>query len=199
MRWADLPLVKIAAASAGKRLAANFSNRRTRVLLLLLGATTAIASLTMLDALDTALQRRIAECQQQLARVEQLANADWRQRRDETEPLRVKAESRLWEAETDGLAQANFQSWITEQAGAAGVGPIEVHTAINANTNNPMKLRQLSAQVSGRFEPEGFFRLLQAIAGNDRLVIVERLDVQMLPVAHFEMMLQTYLRPAHAA
>jgi hypothetical protein len=62
-----------------------------------------------------------------------------------------------------------------------------------------MKLRELSAQVSGRFEPESFFRLLQAIADHNRLVTVDRLELQTLPVSHFEMMLGTFLRPARAA
>jgi hypothetical protein len=190
---------RIAPAALGKWLGDNLANRRTRGLLILLGATVAGAGLVLLDSLDNAMAGRIAELQRRVGRIEQLAGTDWRQRRSETEPLRVQAESRLWEAETDGLAQANFQSWITEQAGGAGLGPIEIRTAINATANNVMKLRQLSAQIGGRFEPEGFFRLLQAIAGHDRLVIVDRLEVQTLPVPHFEMQLVTFLRPARGA
>jgi hypothetical protein len=59
-----------------------------------------------------------------------------------------------------------------------------------------LKLRQLSAQLSGRFEADGFFKLLQAIAAHDRLVVVERLDIQAAPVPHFEMVLGAFLRPA---
>jgi hypothetical protein len=199
MNLVNLSLSRIVPPSSSRWLFANLAHRRTRVLLAILAATIAAAGLLILDAMDTSMLGRIAERQRQLVRIEQLGKADWRQRRDDTEPLRVQAEARLWEAETDGLAQANFQSWITEQAAVAGIGRIEIHTTINSNTTNAMKLRLLSAQVSGRFEPEGFLRLLQAIAGHDRILIVDRLEVQTLPVPHFEMLLGTYLRPAHAA
>ena len=199
MKLASLSPARIAPSALGKWLTNNLANRRTRGLLMLLGAAIAGAGLLLLDGLDTALTGRIAELQRRLGRTEQLAGVDWRQRRAETEPLRVQAEGRLWEAETDGLAQANFQSWITEQAGAAGLGPLEIRTAINSAANNPMKLRQLSAQIGGRFEPEAFFRLLQAIAGHDRLVTVDRLEVQIVPVPHFDMQLGTFLRSARGA
>lgn len=199
MNLATLSPARIVPAFLGKWLTDNLANRRTRGLLILLGVTFAAAGLLLLDGLDNAMTGRTAELQRRLGRFEQLAGVDWRQRRAETEPLRVQAEGRLWEAETDGLAQANFQSWITEQAGAAGLGPVEVRTTINSAANNAMKLRQLSAQIGGRFEPEAFFRLLQAIAGHDRLVIVDRLEVQILPVPHFDLQLGTFLRSARGA
>jgi hypothetical protein len=199
MNLASLSPARIVPPALGKWLTDNLANRRTRGLLMLLGAAIAGAGLLLLDGLDTALTGRIAELQRRLGRIEQLAGVDWRQRRAETEPLRVQAEGRLWEAETDGLAQANFQSWITEQAGAAGLGPIEIRTTINSAANNAMKLRQLSAQIGGRFDPEAFFRLLQAITGHDRLVTVDRLEVQILPVPHFDLQLGTFLRSARGA
>ena len=200
MSIADLSLNTIVPASLSKWLSANLASQRTRFLLIMLAATLAAGGLVILDSIDSAMLKRISERQYRLVRIEQLESVEtWRQRRNETDPLRVQAESRLWEAETDGLAQANFQSWIIEQAGAAGIGTLDVHTTINSTTNNAMKLRELSAQVSGRFEPESFFRLLQAIADHNRLVIVDRLELQTLPVPHFEMMLGTLLRPARAA
>jgi hypothetical protein len=200
MSIADLSLNAIVPASLSKWLAANLASQRTRLLLMMLAAILAAGGLMILDSVDSAMLKRIAERQYRLVRIEQVESVDtWRQRRNETDPLRIQAESRLWEAETDGLAQANFQAWIIEQAGAAGIGQIDVHTTINSTTNNPMKLRELSAQVSGRFEAESFFKLLQAISDHNRLVIVERLELQTLPVPHFEMMLGTFLRPARAA
>jgi len=200
MSIADLSLNAMVPASLSKWFSANLASQRTRLLLIMLATTLAAGGLMILDSIDFAVRGRIAERQYRLFRIAQLESVDtWRQRRNETDPLRVQAESRLWEAETDGLAQANFQSWIIEQAGAAGIGTLDVHTTINSTTNNAMKLRELSAQVSGRFEPESFFRLLQAIADHNRLVTVDRLELQTLPVSHFEMMLGTFLRPARAA
>ncbi|MGC1884574.1 MAG: hypothetical protein WA709_00465, partial [Stellaceae bacterium] len=98
------------------------------------------------------MRRTLAEEQAQLGAIEHLSDSDtWRQRRAETDLLRVQAEGRLWEAESDGLAQANFQAWIIEQSNQAGMGQLDIRTSINSNANNPLKLRQLTAQVTGRF------------------------------------------------
>ncbi|MGA7264774.1 MAG: hypothetical protein WBX30_28350 [Stellaceae bacterium] len=166
-------------------------------MLVALAFTLAVGGLTVLDGIDTKLRRTLAEEQAQLGAIEHLSDSDtWRQRRAETDLLRVQAEGRLWEAESDGLAQANFQAWIIEQSNQAGMGQLDIRTSINSNANNPLKLRQLTAQVTGRFEPNGLLALLRSIASYDRLLVVNRLDVQTVPFPHFEMLLGTFLRPA---
>jgi hypothetical protein len=178
----------------------NLANRRSRVLLVGLAFTLIASGLTILDSRNSEIVRDLTEKQRQLARIEQLGQADlWHQRRSETDLSRVQAEARLWEAETDGLAQANFQAWILEQASQAGIRIGDIRTSINAVANNPLKSRQLTAQLGGRFEADGFFKLLQAIAGHDRLVVVERLEIHVAPVPRFEMVLEAFLRPAPRA
>jgi hypothetical protein len=174
----------------------NLATFRSRLLLVALAFTLAAGGLTVLDGIDTKLQRTLAEAQAQLRAIEHLSESDtWRKRRAETDLLRVQAEGRLWEAESDGLAQANFQAWILEQANHAGMGQLDIRTSINSNTNNPLKLRPLTAQVTGRFEASGLFALLRSIASYDRLLVVNRLEVQTVPFPHFEMLLGTFLRP----
>jgi hypothetical protein len=75
------------------------------------------------------------------------------------------------------------------------MGQLDIRTSINSNVNNPLKLRQLTAQVTGRFEPNGLLALLRSIFSNDRLLVVNRLEVQTVPFQHFEMLLGTFLRP----
>ena len=80
--------------------------------------------------------------------VEQLGRVElWHQRRTESDLARVQQEGRLWEAETEGIAQANFQSWIIEEAKRAGIGPVDIRLSINPGGGNTLKLRQLSAQI----------------------------------------------------
>jgi Type II secretion system (T2SS), protein M subtype b len=180
-----------------KWLRDNLATFRSRVLLVALAFTLAVGGLTVLDGIDTKLRRTLAEEQAQLGAIEHLSDSDtWHQRRAETDLLRVQAERRLWEAESDGLAQANFQAWIIEQANQAGMGQLDIRTSINSNANNPLKLRQLTAQVTGRFEAHALLALLRSIASYDRLLVVNRLDVQTVPFPHFEMLLGTFLRPA---
>jgi hypothetical protein len=174
----------------------NLATGRSQLLLVGLAFTLAAGGLTILDSINTKLRRTIADRQGQLAAIENLGDGEtWRQRRVETDLSRVQAEGRLWEAETDGLAQANFQAWLLDEANRAGIAQTEIRTSINSNASNPMKLRQLTAQVTGRFEASGLFALLHSIASHDRLLVINRLEVQTVPFPHFEMLLGTFLRP----
>lgn len=197
MSISALSFDRVAPDRLNRWLRANVANRRTRFLLAAFCFVAAAAGATILDSLDSKVERAISERQRQLASLARLGEKEvWHQRRAETDLSRVQAETTLWEAETDGLAQANFQSWILDQAAHAGVGQVEIHASINANPSNALKLRQLTAQVAGRFEAAAFFRLLQAIAAHDRLLVVNRLEIQTVPVSRFDMVLGTFLRPA---
>jgi Type II secretion system (T2SS), protein M subtype b len=176
------------------------ANRRARVLLVALGFTLAASGLLILDSRDGEIRREAADKQAQLFRIGQVGQAElWQRHREEAQLARNQAKARLWEAETDGLAQANFQSWLLDQAKQAGIAVGEMRSSIDANPNNPLKLRRVSAQVSGRFEAAGFVKLLQAIAGQERLVVIERLDIHIAPMPRFEMVLGAFLRPAAKA
>jgi hypothetical protein len=200
MNVRTLALAQAIPNSLRKWLRGNLANRRSRVLVTVFALIVTASGLLILDARDAEIVTHLTEQQRQLARIEQLGQTDlWHQRRVETDLSRVQAEARLWEAETDGLAQANFQSWIIEQANGAGIRVNDIHTSIDAAANNPLKLRQLTAQLAGRFEADGFFRLLQVIGAHDRLVVVERIEIQAAPVPRFEMVLGAFLRPVPKA
>ncbi len=176
------------------------ANRRARALLVALGFTVAASGMMLLDSRESEIRREAVDKQAQLSRLEQVGQAElWQQRREETQLARNHAEARLWEAETDGLAQANFQSWLLDEAKQAGIAVGEMRSSIDANPNNPLKLRRVSAQVSGRFEAAGFVKLLQAIASQEHLVVIERLDIHVAPTPRFEMVLGAFLRPAAKA
>jgi len=178
----------------------SIANPRARLLLAGLGLTLAVSGVLLVDSRDGELRREEADRRTQLARLEQVGAAElWRKRREEAQLARSEAETRLWEAETDGLAQANFQSWLLDRAKEAGISVGEMRSSIDANQNNPLKLRKVTAQLNGRFEAAGFVKLLQAIAGQERLVVVERLDIQAAPTPRFEMVLAAFLRRAAKA
>jgi hypothetical protein len=167
------------------------------MLLVVLGFVVAASGMMLLDSRDGEIRREVADKRARLARINQVGKTElWQQRRAETQLARDQAEARLWEAETDGLAQANFQSWLLDQAKQAGIAVGEIGSSIDASLNNPLKLRKVTAQMGGRFETPGFVKLLQTIAGQEHLVIIERLDIQVAPTPRFEMVLGAYLRPA---
>jgi hypothetical protein len=200
MTIADLRLTRWLPAGTNKWLHDNLATARSRILLGVLAFVVAAAGLTLVDEADSGIVLKLKQNQLQLARLEQLAHGDlWHRRRAETDVARVQAEGRLWEAETDGIARANLQSWIIEQANLAGLGRIEIQIGLEAGANNPLKLRQFSAQIRGRFEPAALFKFLGAIASHDRVLVASRLELQTLPVAHFELVLDAFLRPARSA
>jgi hypothetical protein len=200
MSLVNLPFFRVAPEQIGKWWRDSAANRRARVLLVGLAFTIAASGLMILDSRDSGIRREAADKRAQLARIEQVGQAElWRQRREETQLSRTTAEARLWEAETDGLAQANFQSWLLDEAKQAGIAVGEIRSSIDSNPNNPLKLRRVTAQVGGRFEATGFVKLLEAIASQERLVVIERLDIHLAPMPRFEMVLGAFLRPPATA
>jgi hypothetical protein len=200
MTIADLRLTRWVPTGMNKWLHDNLATARSRLLLGVLAFVGAAVGITLVDEADSGIVLKLKQNQLQLARLEQLAHGDlWHRRRSETDVARVQAEGRLWEAETDGIARANLQSWIIEQANKAGLGRVEIQIGLEAGANNPLKLRQFSAQIRGRFEPAALFKFLEAIASHDRVLVASRLELQTLPVAHFELVLDAFLRPARSA
>jgi hypothetical protein len=200
MNVLTLPSARAVPPWIGKWVRDNLATGRSQLLLVGLALTLTAGGLTVLDSIDTKMRRTIADRQGQLAVIDHLGDSEtWRHRRAETDLLRIQAEGRLWEAETDGLAQANFQAWLIEQANRAGIAQTEIRTSINSNASNPLKLRQLTAQVTGRFEAASLFMLLQSIASHDRLLFINRLEIQTVPFPRVEILLGTFLRPGSGA
>lgn len=196
----SLTFFRLTPNQLGKWWRDSTANPRARVLLAALGFTLAASGLLLIDSRDGEIRRDEADKRTQLARIEHIGNAElWQQRNEEAQAARSQAEARLWEAETDGLAQANFQSWLLDRAKEAGIAVGEMRSSIDANPSNPLKLRKVTAQLSGRFEAAGFVKLLQAIASQERLVVVERLDIQVAPTPRFEMVVGAFLRRAAKA
>lgn len=196
MSIANPELLRLVRTGADKWLRDNLASRRSRFFVAVLVFLIAASGLTVLTSTDAGVLQSLKVQQIQLARLQQLGGSDvWQRSRTETDLARVHAEGRLWEAETGGLAQANFQTWITDTANRTGIGPIDVRISINNSANNPLKLRQLSAQIHGRFDAAALFKFAHAIAAQDHLLVVDRLEVQTVPAPYFEMLLETFLRP----
>ncbi len=141
-------------------------------------------------------QGQINSDAQQLAMMRHLAGqAEWKARRESVQRLRVQLESRLWESESDGLAQANFQDLISKFAKEAGVPHTDVHVEIINSSPGTQNYRQMSATVSGSFSTPTLQKFLADIEEDGHMLVVDRLRVETASVPRFEMLLSTYLRP----
>jgi hypothetical protein len=191
-----LPALASATDRIGEWWRAQLAASRARAAVVALVFAFGASGLLWLDARDRDVLQELAQKRALITRTEQVGPTElWGQRRAETDALRRQAEARLWEAETDGLAQANFQSWIADQANQAGLQIGDIRTTINTTTSNLLKLRQMSTQLSGRFEADAFFKLLQTIATHQQMVVVEQLEIQLGPAPRFDLTLSGFLRP----
>ena len=130
----NLAFFRIAPEQLGKWWRDGAANRRARVLIVALGFTFAASGLLVLDSRDSEIRREAADKRAQLWRIEQVGQTElWQRRREEAQLARNQAETRLWEAETDGLAQANFQSWLLDEAKQAGIAVGEMRSSIDAS------------------------------------------------------------------
>lgn len=132
---------------------------------------------------------------QRLAELRNLgAEIDWQQRSEGARRLRADLENRLWPAESDGLAQANFQNLIGKLAADNALETTDIRVEIVAAAG-PMKLRQMTASLSGRFDALKLQGFLAEIARGRRLMTVDRLKIEAAsPAAKFEISVTAYLR-----
>jgi tRNA A37 threonylcarbamoyltransferase TsaD len=149
-----------------------------------------------IDESHSATQSRIAADAQQLAVLRRLTGqTEWKARRESIQRLRVQLESRLWDAESDGLAQANFQDLIAKLGQGANMTRLDVHVEIVGGTAASQNYRQMSATVTGVFTQASLQKLLADLASDGHMLVVDRLRIETTPTPRFEMLLSTYLRP----
>lgn len=145
-------------------------------------------------------EKQLADHAQQLALLHRLAGqTEWKARRENIQHLRVQLESRLWEAESDGLAQANYQDLITRLGQFANLPRVDVHVEIVGTSAANQTYRQMAATVSGPFTADGLAKFLASLESDGHMLVVDRLRVETTPVPRFEMQLSTYLRPTAPA
>jgi hypothetical protein len=145
-------------------------------------------------------QTRIDSDATQLAVMRRLAGqTEWKARRESAQRLRDQLEGRLWEAESDGLAQANFQDMISKFAKEANIARADAHVEIVNSAPGSQNYRQMSATVTGSFNAPGLQKFLAELEGDEHILVVDRLRVETTGVPRFDMVLSTYLRPTAPA
>lgn len=157
-------------------------NLRLRLAAWLVLAIVLAYVLRFADVLRAELGETLAETARYHGQIERIVGQpQWPQRAQQAEAEAHAMEARLWRADSLGLAQASFQSWLEGQlqpfAIAGLLTQVEPATVVQAKPD----FWQVPAQVRGEFEPDRFLRLLRALEGSERLVSVERLEI--FPIA----------------
>lgn len=106
------------------------------------------------------------------------AQEDWNERAASAQSQSDSLSGLIWQAETRGLAQATFQSWVSEQAQAVGVTLSKNDVLVSDEPDQETGLYIVNGRITGKFEPVAFHRLLSRIDGGDKVVVVDRVDVR---------------------
>jgi hypothetical protein len=136
--------------------------------------------------------------QNALTRLNQLQalaqQTQWPERALQVQDLRTQLEARLWQANTKGLAQAIFQSWLQEEMFFAQVKQprLKVENAVEV-PKNP-NLWRVSAELKGIFVQKRFYSLLLEIAKSPRTIVTERLDIRQSSPPRFTLVLVAYFK-----
>jgi len=174
-------------------------NPRLHYWTMLVIAILCIALWFLMDDAHSRKRQEIGAAAQQLMQLRHLAQeTEWRDRRTAVEHLRLQLESRLWAADSEALAQANFQDTLVKLAGTSDMPSFDIRVELVANPANALKLRQMSASLSGAFNAEALQRFLAAMARDEHFLVVDRLHIELAASPRFDMLVTTYLRPTGA-
>lgn len=135
---------------------------------------------------------------QKILRVQQLAGQDvWLKRAEEARIERTYLESRAWKAATEASAEAAFQDAIASFLRKAGVERASVHSGAEdeskaAAVGGSVAYWIVKAKAEFDFSPGTLNSLLAGLAGSDRLIVVDTLNIRKEPIPRVEMVIKTY-------
>lgn len=173
------------------------SNRRAAGGLLALAVLAAGYGLLPLGDADEALRGSYVQANLRLQRIAAgAAEKDWQARAEASTALRDTLEKRLWPAESEGVARADVQDWVTTAGRDAGLDKLRVTIELTRPKGLAPDLRQVIATINAPFTDTGLIRFLERIARKSHLLVVDRLHVQQRPIASIEMTLIAYARLA---
>jgi hypothetical protein len=119
---------------------------------------------------------------------------DWPARAAASAAIRAALEKRLWPADSEGVARADLQDWVTANGRQAGLDRIRVSIELTTPKGLTPDLRQVIATIGALPTDTALMQFLDRIEREPHLLVVDRLHVQQHPVASLEMTLIAYAR-----
>ena len=174
--------------------------------------------LTLREALQSAEQQQSSIARGVTRLRAQLTHPEWVQRVAPAKTLAVQMESRLWQAQTAGLAQAALQDWLNtalahakvtrpqitvsviDEAGSAGGDGSAPTTSpassvsVDGAPATPPDLWKIKAKLGFDFTAPTLLEFLNRIENHDKQIIVSSLKVQKEPMSHVEVELLAYFQ-----
>jgi len=171
------------------------TNRRAFLGFLAIAVLVGGYCLMLLGDAGDALRASYIRASLRLQRVEASSSEkDWPARAAASAAMRQSLEKRLWPADSEGVARANLQDWVTTAGRDAGLDKLRVTVELARPKGLPPDLRQVIATIGAPETDTTLTRFLDRIARDPHLLVIDRLHVQEHPVALLEMTLFAYAR-----
>lgn len=136
--------------------------------------------------------RQLADRLARLARLSEEGN--WTTRADEARGRLLDLEQRLWRTSSRGLAQAEFESWLLQQAEDAGFSRSRVDTESPVELEDAPGYWVVTSELQTLLDSDSLYRFLLLVEGNDKLVVVSQLQASDRGQTRASMTLSGYYR-----
>ena len=120
--------------------------------------------------------------------------SEWPARAQAARSVRVQMESRLFTAESRGLAQANIQTWLDGWVKKIQLAKVRVQVEQARSVSGHQGVLQVTATVDGRFERDKVVELIKSIEIADHLMVIEQFDVIRRKKEHFTLAFRAYFQ-----
>ncbi len=144
------------------------------------------------------LSKQYETARQQLYKLETVASeTHWQKRQTEAEKLKIDLETQLWQASSQGLARADFQSWLSIAVRRVKLVKTRMKVEDIEVLDGKPTLWKVSARIDGTFQAEPLTALLRDIANNKEVIVVDHLDIPARGSKRFSLQVSAYFQ-AHS-
>jgi len=170
-------------------------NSRLRIggwLILIILMSYAIMRLSDLeDSIKSDYQRKTRH----LEELKSLTNQkEWINRADAAKAIIVQMESKLWRANSRGLAQANVQIWVDNFLKEKHITEAQTQVEPAHDITGYEGIWQVSAKIDAAFNPRQLADLLYAVESHQQLVVIEQLDAILNEMPRFTLVMKFYFQ-----
>lgn len=176
------------------------TNARLRLGLYAIAFIFLIYLVLSLSGARVALRASYVGAVQRYADVERIAGEHyWPGRASDAKAMLVKWEQQLWHAGSPGLAQADFQAWLNQLAGALKLNRPRVDTQSAAAVSGHSGIWSETGSIEAGFDPRALAQVLAVAEGHRPRVQVVYLHVQPGRLNRMRVRLQAYFSNSPAA
>jgi len=182
------------------------SNERLVLTLFLAAALVWFSALYGLWSATTHARAQLDTAKTSLARLQAEVTGDaWPKRVEDSHALKIQLNNRLWQAQTAGLAEASFDTWLRNHFGKNGAQPQQIQITRSPAVDrdglaNPAlsDVQRMTAKVLAPFDPAAIGRVLADIVEADKIIVVDRMILRAGTNNRLEMDVSTFIRTAEA-